>query len=96
MMPLNRDNEHDGSQPSDESLRAFASRPWTEIERLKRRYWAEVDVPPTELIKMADELRRYTISVRPDWPDDAERQADLDTHIRVAIQLSATAHGLRR
>ena len=59
-------------QSSDESLRAFASRPWAEIERLKYRYWAELDASPEELIKVADELRRYTLSVRPDWPDDAE------------------------
>jgi hypothetical protein len=80
-------------QSSDELLRAFASRRWDEIERLKYRYWAEVDMTPSDRLRLADELRRYTLSVRPDWPDDEERAIDLETHIRVARQLAETADG---
>ena len=80
---------------TDESLRAFASRPWAEIESLKRRYWSESERTPAQLLKLADELRRYTLSVRPDWPDEAEREADLKTHIRVSRQLSKVGNGRR-
>lgn len=76
---------------SDESIRAFASRPWAEIEHLKRRYWAESDLTPAELLALADELRRHALSVRPDWPDYTERQADLDTHIRITRLFLQTA-----
>lgn len=78
---------------SDDSLRAFASRPWAEIEREKARYWAEVDMAPAERLRVADELRRYTLSVRSDWPDDLARKSDLETHIRVARQLYTTGNG---
>lgn len=76
----------------DDSLRDFASRPWDEIEGLKRRYWADSDMKPEELLRVAEELRLYAVSVRPDWPDDAQRQADLDSHIRIAHLLLKTAH----
>lgn len=82
-------------ETSDESLRDFASRPWAEIERLKHRYWADLDLAPADRLRVADELRRYTLSLRPDWPDDVAREADLETHIRIARQLFMTGDGYR-
>lgn len=81
---------------SDESIRAYASRPWAEVERLKLRYWAETDMTPAELLRHADELRRYTLSVRSDWPDEAARRADLEVHIRMARQLFETGNARRQ
>ena len=47
---------------------------------------------PAELLALADEFRRYTLYVRPDWPDDTEREGDLQTHIRMTHQLFKTGH----
>lgn len=92
-MPHDRPADQHATQTSEESLREFASRPWEEIESLKREYWANTAASPAELIRAADELRRYTLSVRPDWPDEAERKADLKTHIRVSHQLGRSGNG---
>ena len=77
----------------DESLRAFAERPWEEIERLKRHHWATSDMNPAELLGVAEELRQYAVAVRPEWPDRRERSSDLDAHVRLAQLLSHTDNG---
>ena len=81
---------------SDDALRQFATRPWDEVERLKERYWATDEMTPSERLRVADAMRQYTLSVRPDWPDARAREADLETHIRITRELMATAHGERR
>lgn len=51
------------------------------VERLRR-------LGPAESFRVAAELRRHVRTVRPDWPDRAEREADLATHVAVHEALS--------
>lgn len=64
-------------------------RDWLPVERAKSRYWVERKkrLGPAEGIRIADELRRQVLAARPDWPDAAERAADLEAHVRVAACL---------
>jgi hypothetical protein len=49
-----------------------------------------------DALELGDALRRHAQSLRPDWPDAAERVADLAVHTRVAEALRAVpVHGTR-
>ena len=67
-------------------LREYAARPWEEIERVKRRAQAEsvARMTPAERISSADLLRRHAQQINPDWPDENERNADIENHVRVS------------
>jgi hypothetical protein len=48
---------------------------------------------PSEAIAMAAELNLYVRSIKPDWPNDEERAADLAAHMRLAeLFLHAARH----
>ena len=73
-------------------IRAFARRDWAELDRWKSRFWAE----RKRTMTAGDALRRHAQRLRPDWPDAAERTADLTLHARVAEALRAVSvHGAR-
>lgn len=55
-----------------------------EVEKLKRRYWAEADLPPDEALRIADGLRQNARSLRPDWPGAQERSRDIEAHAHLA------------
>jgi len=46
---------------------------------------------PTAVFGLAAELCEYARELRPDWPDAAERESDLASHIRVAGMLRRAA-----
>jgi hypothetical protein len=79
-------------------IRAFRDRDWGLIERAKLDFWVEQKsrLAPEAVLDLADELRQYAQTVRPDWPDAAERQADLASHTRVAALLTRAARNLAR
>ena len=68
---------------------AFAGRDWEAIERLKTDYWRERQaiMTPDEALAIAEQLRLYVKSIRPDWPSEADRDANLEDHIRLADAL---------
>ncbi len=68
-----------------ESLREFLDRDWASAARAKDRYFRDYkrEHGPAAGIRMADELRRQVLAVRPDWPSEQERAEDLATHLRV-------------
>jgi hypothetical protein len=76
-----------------EDVQSFVSRDWEAIQRLKTDIWIEqkASMTPTEVLEHADELRRHARIVKPDWPNAAEREEDLATHIRVAGMLRRAA-----
>jgi hypothetical protein len=76
----------------DEIL-AFAGRDWAAIEAEKARFWAErkASMSPSEALAVGDGLRRHAQSMKPNWPDPAERAADLDVHRRVSEALNAVS-----
>ena len=72
-----------------EDLVAFARRDWAGIAASKEAQWL------TErrrrgvawCIEIADTLRRQAVLQHPGWPTVDDRQADIDTHIRVGSAL---------
>ena len=54
-------------------------------DRVRTAYWVERlrRLGPAEGFRVADALRRRVRTVRPDWPDRAEREADLAAHTAV-------------
>ena len=70
-------------------LLEFAGRDRAAIEALRADYWRErrLVAGPLAALVLADQLRRHAISLHPDWPDEAERHADLAAHCRVAEAL---------
>lgn len=80
-----------------DDLRQFALRNWAAVADGKARYWAERKgvMSAAEALRLGAELRAYVSSLRPDWPTEAEREADLDTHARVASALRAVSHAAR-
>lgn len=62
----------------------FVNRSWSEMEGLKRTYWRDTHLEPSKLVRIADELRSYCRAVRPDWPSERDRSADVESHARVA------------
>jgi hypothetical protein len=72
-------------------IRAFVARDWAGLEDQKARFWADRKrtMSPSEALEVADGLRRHAQALKPDWPDPAERAADLAVHRRVAEALGA-------
>ena len=65
---------------------SLVDRDWQAVERVKTEFRLEqkAALTPGAALRLGDELRRYVRAVRPDWPDAAEREADLATHARVS------------
>jgi len=74
-----------------DDILAFARRDWAMVAESKTRYWLERKrtLSAAELLAVGDQLRRHALTVRPDWPTEAERAADLATHERVTEALRA-------
>jgi hypothetical protein len=74
-----------------DAILAFARRDWAMIAEAKTRYWMERkrDLSAAGLLSVGDQLRRHALAVRPDWPTDADRAADLAVHERVTEALRA-------
>ena len=70
-------------------IEAFLGRDWALLEASKTEYWAERKrrLGPAEGLRIADELRRHVLALRPDFPSEAERAEDIACHARVAEML---------
>lgn len=75
----------------------FARRDWARIADAKTDVWLsrKRSSAPADLLAMGDQLRRHARAMRPDWPSEADRAADLAVHQRVAEALRATGSRLR-
>jgi hypothetical protein len=78
-------------------IREFAARDWTTARERKDAYWADriARLGPTEALRIADEVRRQVRASIPGWPTAADRQADLQGHVRLA-ELLQRAGSARR
>jgi hypothetical protein len=78
-------------------IRQFVSRDWSAVRASKDAYWGEriARLGAAEGFRIADELRRQMLAIDPAWPDDATRQADLRSHVRVAALLRRAAPARR-
>lgn len=67
----------------------FQARDWRLIERAKSDYWVrqKAAMPPAAVLEIASGLYEYARSLRPDWPNAAEREADLASHVRSTAML---------
>lgn len=76
-----------------EDVLAFVRRDWRAIEDAKADFWARQKpaLSPTGALAVGDGLRRHARSLKPDWPDAAERADDSDVHRRVSEALRAVA-----
>jgi len=71
-------------------LREYAGRDWDAPQRLARRVRAKQSL--ARKIRLAVELYEAARAVRPDWPDEDTRRADLQSHLRVRALLDKAAH----
>jgi len=67
----------------------FAQRDWSAIADAKADHWRERKrrFGAAEAFRLADDLREHVARARPDWPDEAERSADLASHVAVGESL---------
>lgn len=74
-----------------EDVVAFARRDWAALEEGKAAFWAErkASLSAAQVLALGNELRRHAQSLKPDWPDAAERAEDLAVHRRVSEALRA-------
>ena len=77
-----------------EDIAAFAGRDWKAVAACKEAHWL------TErrrrgvrwCLEVAEGLRRQVVRQHPAWPTADDRQADLDTHVRVGNALRRVRH----
>jgi hypothetical protein len=81
------------SPVNPDDIRAFARRDWAAIADAKAAFWASRKQPmtPVEALEIAEMLRQHVLRVQPNWPDDAEREADLAIHVRISEVLRAVS-----
>lgn len=79
-----------------EQIREYCNRDWALIARYKASFWAEQQVSPAARRRIAAELYKSVRARRPDWPTAAEREADLEAHIRLSEKLRAAAQHVTR
>ena len=78
-------------------IREFMSRDWQAARDAKDTYWAERvrRLGPSEALRIADELRRQALLLRPDWRNATNRTDDLRHHVRMT-ELFARVDAARR
>ncbi|MEZ5294263.1 MAG: hypothetical protein R2745_24510 [Vicinamibacterales bacterium] len=70
-------------------IREYVRRDWARVREAKDAYWGERigRMGAADGFRIAEELRRQARLHDPDWPHPHERQADLETHVRVSALL---------
>ena len=88
--------ERAGGQIDAVSARAFVRRGWAEVERLDREHWAHRRQceGSRATFGASSALLDHVRCMRPDWPGDAERAADLQHHVAWRRLLEKAARGL--
>jgi hypothetical protein len=73
------------------AIREFVRRDWSRVEAAKTAFWRGRKHGRTaaELLAAGEELRRYALSLRPEWPSAQDRAEDLAVHLRVSEALRA-------
>jgi hypothetical protein len=78
-------------------IREFQARDWRLIERAKSDYWTgrKASMPISAVLEIASGLYEYARTLRPDWPNAAEREADLASHVRLTAMLRCAGNRSR-
>ena len=78
-----------------DDLRAYAGRPWHLLAALESDHWARECAArgPLATFTLSQALWAHMRAVRPDWPTEADRRADLADHVvlKQAIDRAAGA-----
>lgn len=73
---------------------ALLSKRWDLLAAYKDQYWRErKHLGLREALRVVDVLRTQAQFFNPAWPTPEDREADLETHIRVSAALARTAPG---
>lgn len=90
------DQKRSGGEIDAVSARAFVSRGWPEMERLDREHWARRrrEEGSRATFRASSALLEHVRRLRPDWPGEAERAADLAHHLAWRRLLEKAARGL--
>ena len=66
---------------------------WSLFERDSAAHWVALrrERGVGAVFELSDALVRHVRSVRPDWPSDAERAADLKNHVELCRVLGRSA-----
>lgn len=80
----------------DSDIREYAGRQWDRLSEMDRSYWAAEyrrnGSGASQRVFLS--LWQHMKSIRDDWPDERERQQDLDHHIALKQLLDRTADAL--
>jgi hypothetical protein len=73
----------------DRGIRDFMARDWQAVRENKEVYWSNriARLGAVEAFRVTEELRCQALALNPGWPDEALRQEDLHSHVRVAALL---------
>ena len=71
---------------------ALLSKRWDLLAAYKDQYWRERKrLGLREALRVVDSLRTQAQFFNPSWPTPEDREADLETHLRVSAALARTA-----
>jgi hypothetical protein len=81
-----------------DAVRAFARRNREAVDESRRQHWARLyrERGAEAAWEAALGLRQRMSAVRPDWPTDEDRRADLAHHVDLKRKLDRAAHALAR
>lgn len=76
-----------------DDLRAYAQRPWHVLAALETDHWARelVTRGPLATLEASQALWAHMRRVRPDWPTEADRDADLAHHVALKQAIDRAA-----
>jgi hypothetical protein len=73
---------------------ALLSKRWDLLAEYKDQYWRKrKQLGLREALRVVDSLRTQAQFFNPSWPTLEDREADLETHLRVSAALARTAPG---
>lgn len=76
----------------DHPAAALLSKRWDLLAEYKDQYWRErKKLGIREAFRVVGALHRQAQLFHPEWPTPEDREADLQTHIRVSAALARTA-----
>jgi hypothetical protein len=72
---------------------AFVRRDWVRTAEAKTEFWRhrKLGLTPDAMLAVGEQLRQHALAVRPDWPSESDRAADLAVHLRVTEALRAVS-----
>jgi len=78
-------------------VKAYAGRPWAAAELAKQKHWADEFAcrGPQASFEASQALWVHMRALRPDWPSDEDRWADLDHHIDTKRAIDRAARVFR-